>query len=135
MLTVYLALGSNLGSRRENIKSALEEIKLLKSTKVLKSSKIIDSIPLGGPKGQGKFLNAALKISTGLSPFMLLKRLKMIEKELGRAKTVRNGPRVIDIDILLYGDKVIRTKRLCVPHPRMFKRDFVIQPLSEVICG
>ena len=105
----------------------------MKTTKVLKQSPLIQTDPAGGPLGQPKFLNAALKINTGLSPLKLLKELKNIEKELGRKKSARNSARIIDLDILLYGDKVIRAKRLIIPHPRMFVRDFVIKPLMEVI--
>jgi 2-amino-4-hydroxy-6-hydroxymethyldihydropteridine diphosphokinase len=133
MITCYLGIGSNLGDRRKNIKLALKKINALKGTKVIKQSKIIESEPMGGPVGQGKFLNAALKIKTELSPSMLIKKLKDIEKELGRKETVRNGPRTIDLDILFYGDKIIKRKNLVVPHPRMFKRDFVLKPLSEII--
>jgi len=87
----------------------------------------------GGPKNQPNFLNCALKIKTSLSPLKLLKYLKTIEKSLGRGKAVRNGPRIIDLDILLYGERVIKAKELIIPHPRLFKRDFVIKPLAEVI--
>lgn len=130
----YLALGSNLGNRRGNIKKAIQKINLLPKTKVFKQSKLIYTDPVGGPENQQKFLNAALKIQTALSPLTLLKSLKKIEKDLGREKTRRNGPRKIDLDILLYADKIIKKKDLIIPHPRMFKRDFVISPLSEVIC-
>jgi dihydroneopterin aldolase/2-amino-4-hydroxy-6-hydroxymethyldihydropteridine diphosphokinase len=130
----YLALGSNLGDREENIKNAIQKINLLQKTKVLKQSKFIYTNPLGGPANQSKFLNAALKIRTALSPTTLLKSLKIIEKDLGREKNVRNGPRKIDLDILLYADRIIRKKDLIIPHPRMFDRDFVLKPLSEVIC-
>jgi 2-amino-4-hydroxy-6-hydroxymethyldihydropteridine diphosphokinase len=130
----YLSLGSNLGDRSKNLKNAIREIGLLQRTKVLKQSKFISTYPVGGPLGQPKFLNAALKISTALSPLNLLKSLKSIERYLGRRKSVRNGPREIDLDILLYADKVIRKKDLVIPHPLMFTREFVIKPLSEVIC-
>ncbi|MDD4953730.1 MAG: 2-amino-4-hydroxy-6-hydroxymethyldihydropteridine diphosphokinase [Candidatus Omnitrophica bacterium] len=132
MFICYLGIGSNLGQRRENIELAVKKINSLKSTKVIKLSGIIETKPQGGPP-QPKFLNAALKIKTGLAPLTLLKKLKNIEQELGRIKTVRNGPRAIDLDILLYADKIIKRKELIVPHPRMFERDFVIRPLSEVI--
>jgi len=88
---------------------------------------------VGGPAGQPDFLNAAVKIDTRLSPCSLLSRLKGIEKQLGRKKGVRFGPREIDLDILLYSDKVIKSKRLTVPHPRMFMRDFVIKPLEQIL--
>ena len=133
MAICYLGIGSNLGDRRKNIKLAVKKINALKGTKVSKQSKIIESEPIGGPQGQGKFLNVALKIKTELSPSMLIKKLKDIEKELGRKETVRNGPRTVDVDILFYGNKIIKRKNLVVPHPRMFKRDFVLKPLSEII--
>jgi len=122
-----------LGNRKKNIGQAIRKINLLKDTKVLKQSSIVETDPVGGPRNQPKFLNASLKISTILSPLKLLKKLKIIEKEMGRVKSVRNGPRVIDLDILLYGDKVISKKNLIVPHPRMFARDFVVKPLTEII--
>ncbi|MFA5062680.1 MAG: 2-amino-4-hydroxy-6-hydroxymethyldihydropteridine diphosphokinase [Candidatus Omnitrophota bacterium] len=133
MVICYLSLGSNLGNRKKNIGQAIRKINLLKDTKVLKQSSIVETDPVGGPRNQPKFLNASLKISTILSPLKLLKKLKIIEKEMGRVKSVRNGPRVIDLDILLYGDKVISKKNLIVPHPRMFARDFVVKPLTEII--
>ena len=129
----YLGLGSNVGNRRRNIKQAVSRISLLENTELLKESAFIQTAAVGGPAGQPKFLNAALKIRTGLAPLKLLKELKSIEKELGRTKGRRNGPRTIDLDILLYGDRVIRAKKLAIPHPRMFVRDFVIKPLSEII--
>lgn len=133
MKICYIGIGSNLGNRRKNIKSAVEKIGKLKDTKVIKVSKIIETEPVGGPPGQGKYLNGALKISTGLAPKALLKGLQRIEIELGRKKTVRNAPRVIDLDILFYADKIIHTKDLIVPHPRLFERDFVLKPLGQII--
>ena len=115
------------------MRQAARMINLLKDTKVLKKSSFIETEPIGGPKAQPKFLNAALKISTKLSPLKFLKELKTIERKLGRVKTVRFGPRVIDLDILLYADKTVKTDKLIIPHPRMFSRDFVIKPLREVI--
>ena len=132
-MVCYLGIGSNLGNRRKNIKLALREISRLKETRILKSSKIIESLPLGSPLNQPKFLNAAVKITTYLAPLNLLKGLKNIEKKLGRTRTARFGPRVIDLDILFYGDKTIDNKKLSVPHPRMFEREFVIGPLLELI--
>ena len=132
-MVVYLGIGSNLGNRRDNIKQAVKQINLLKNTRVLKISNLISTDPLGGPPNQPEFLNAALKINTTLSPVTLLKKLKIIEKSLGRVKTVRNGPRTIDLDILLYADKIIRNKYLTIPHRAMFKRNFVIESLSEII--
>ncbi|MFA5004815.1 MAG: 2-amino-4-hydroxy-6-hydroxymethyldihydropteridine diphosphokinase [Candidatus Omnitrophota bacterium] len=133
MPTCYLGVGSNVGNRRKFIKLAIQMINALPQTRVIKVSKAIQTLPVGGPAGQNKFLNAALKISTKSSPLKLLKQLKNIENKLGRTKTVRFGPRCIDLDILLYADKVVKDNALKIPHPRMFSRDFVIQPLLEVI--
>jgi 2-amino-4-hydroxy-6-hydroxymethyldihydropteridine diphosphokinase len=133
MLTCYLGIGSNLGDRRKNIRLAIKKINALKDTEVVKVSKIIETKPVGGPR-QGKFLNAALKIKTNFGPLTLLKELKKIEKELGRnSDNIRYGPRTIDLDILFYADRIINRKNLKVPHPKMFERQFVIKPLSEVI--
>ncbi|TAM39980.1 2-amino-4-hydroxy-6-hydroxymethyldihydropteridine diphosphokinase, partial [bacterium] len=126
-------VGSNLGNRRKNIKLAIKKINALKGTFVLKESGIIESAPAGGPVGQPDFLNAALKIKTKLPPIKLLKELKKIEINLGRIKSVRFGPRIIDLDILLYGDRIIRSKSLTIPHPRLFARHFVTGPLLEVL--
>ena len=126
----FIGVGSNLGDRINNIQNAL---KLLKREKIriLKQSVFIETKPVGGPK-QGKFLNGVLEIETKLEPIKLLKTLKAIEKELGRSKTVKNGPRIIDLDILLYEDKSINSYRLTIPHPRMFQRSFVLEPLREI---
>lgn len=132
MFICYLGIGSNLGSRRKNIQEAIKRINSLKNTKVIKVSKIIETEALGGPP-QGKFLNAAIKVQTSFNPPTFLKQLKRIEKDLGRRKTVRFGPRTIDLDILLYGNKIINRKELKVPHPRMFEREFVMEPLRQII--
>ena len=106
----------------------------MKETKIIKTSKLIETKPLGGPRYQPKFLNAALKITTNLPALILLKKLKKIEQELGRPKKhIRFGPRTIDLDILFYADKVIKTRSLIIPHRRVFKREFVIKPLLELL--
>jgi len=133
MAICYLGIGANLGKRRKNINLAVKKINALKDPKILKISRIIETKPQGGALGQPKFLNAVLKIRTKFSPHILLKKLKTIEKEMGRVKTARFGPRVIDLDILLYADRIIRQKALEIPHPRMVKRNFVIKPLLEVL--
>ena len=132
MQDCFVGLGSNLGDRRRNLIKALFKINRLRGTKVIKTSKIIHSKPLGGPR-QPEFLNAVVKLRTDFSPLSLLKELKKIEIELGRKKTIRWGPRAIDLDILLYSDRIIETGELTVPHPRIFERDFVINPLLEVL--
>jgi 2-amino-4-hydroxy-6-hydroxymethyldihydropteridine diphosphokinase len=132
MVVCYLGVGSNLGNRRKNIKKALDYLAKTKGVEIKKISRIYETEAVGGPV-QGKFLNAAIKIRTSLRPQLLLVALKKIEKDLGRRKTVRWGPREIDLDILLYGNKFIKIKNLVIPHPRMFEREFVLRPLREII--
>jgi 2-amino-4-hydroxy-6-hydroxymethyldihydropteridine diphosphokinase len=131
MVTAYLGIGSNLGNRRQNIKAAINLLQEISNLKVKKVSHLYETNPVGGPL-QGRFLNGAIKIETELTPSNLLKKLKIIEKSLGRKKTVQNGPRMIDLDILLYGSKIIKIKNLEIPHPRMWERDFVLKPLREI---
>lgn len=133
MVTCYIGIGSNLGDRQANIRKSVKKINSLKGTKIIKLSRIIETYPVGGPKKQRKFLNAALKIKTSLTPLNLLKNLKKIELELGRTKSLRWGPRAIDLDILFYSGKSVNTKSLLIPHPRIFQRDFVIRPLLEIL--
>lgn len=132
MVICYLGAGSNLGNRRENIKKALDYLAKTRGVRIEKASRIYETEPVGG-LAQNRFLNAAIKIQTSLTPQLLLKALKKIEKDLGRKKTVRWGPREIDLDILLYADKIIKRKNLIIPHPRMFEREFVLRPLREII--
>mgnify|MGYP001580373830 CR=1 FL=1 len=132
MVVCYLGIGSNLGNRSKNIKKALDYLAKTKDIKLEKFSRVYETQSQGGPP-QCKFLNAAVKIKTSLSPQALLKTLKKIEKDLGRKKTVRFGPREIDLDILLYGDRIIKHNNLVIPHPRMFEREFVLRPLREII--
>jgi len=96
-----------------------------------KISKIIETLPETDPQ-QGRYLNCVIEIQTTLSPHELLKRLQKIEVDLGRIRTIKNGPRNIDLDILLFGDVKINEDSLCIPHPRMFNRDFVMKPLEEI---
>lgn len=129
--TVLLSLGSNLKNREENIKIAIEEIKDF--AKIIKQSSIYETAPVGY-KNQGLFLNCALKIETTISPTELIIKLKEIEHKTGRplGLEAKNRPRIIDIDILFYGDKIINEKNLKIPHPRLHKRNFVLTPLREL---
>ena len=131
MAIVYLGIGSNLGNRKKNIETAITLLKENDIT-ILKCSTAIETDPVGGPPTQEKFLNGVLKIETLLSPHKLLDQLKIIEQQLGRVKTIPDGPRSIDLDILLYDQLDIHTPQLTIPHPRMFKRDFVMRPLKEI---
>ncbi len=131
MSDVFLGLGSNLGDRRGNIVQALNRLKQC-GISVERVSTIIETAPQGGPP-QSPYLNAVIKGQTDLRPELLLKTVKDIERELGRTPSVRNGPRIIDIDILLYDDIKINTDDLTIPHPRMKERSFVMIPLSEIM--
>ncbi|MCK4982949.1 MAG: 2-amino-4-hydroxy-6-hydroxymethyldihydropteridine diphosphokinase [Victivallaceae bacterium] len=130
MAIIYLGIGSNLGDREKHIQDALNLLPNYGVT-TLKQSTLIETDPVGGPP-QGKFLNGALKAETSLDPNALLSCLKSIETELGRKKSMKNGPRPIDIDILLYDNIVINTPMLTIPHPQMLERDFVMRPLQEI---
>jgi len=126
----YLGLGSNLGDREENIARALDG--LSKKVKVEQVSSLYDTSPVGNTE-QPRFLNAVCKISTELSPKKLLAFAKAIEKKLGRQiPPFPNAPRIIDIDILLYGNQTLQTPSLTIPHPRMFERAFVLVPLAQI---
>jgi 2-amino-4-hydroxy-6-hydroxymethyldihydropteridine diphosphokinase len=131
MSVCYVGIGSNLGKRRENISSAIDKINQLKDTKVAKISSIIETEPVGGPP-QGRYLNAAIEIHTHLSPQELLANLQNIETELGRVRTIKNGPRTIDLDILLFDEQKINERDLIIPHPKILERDFVLVPLKEI---
>lgn len=130
MSIVYIALGSNLGDRACYIRSAVAALQE-KDVSVLKRSTVIETDPVGGP-AQNKFLNAVIKIETELSPGELLSMCQVIERQLGRVREVPKGPRTIDLDILLYDQLVIDTPQLKIPHPRMFERAFVLEPLREI---
>lgn len=129
MPTVYLSLGSNIGNRRRNIEKALMQLEKNKIFKITISS--FYETEAVGP-AQRNFYNIAGKFKTEFSPLDLLKTLKQIEKFLGRTKTYRWGPRVIDIDILFYGKKIFKTKKLTVPHKEILNRAFVLVPMNEI---
>ena len=92
----------------------------------------VETDPVGGPPGQGKFLNGAVVVETELPARELLRRLQSIERSLGRERRERWGPRTIDLDILLYGEHVVEAEGLAVPHPRMHERRFVLEPLAQI---
>jgi 2-amino-4-hydroxy-6-hydroxymethyldihydropteridine diphosphokinase len=132
MAICYIGIGSNLGQRWFNLHMAIKELKKLFTTRVTKVSSIMETVPVGGPAGQGLYLNGVVEMETELTPYQLLKELQRIENLMGRVRTVQDAPRVIDLDILLYGDYCINEEALCIPHPRMFERDFVLVPLKEI---
>jgi len=132
MATSLLGLGSNLGNREETLRAALVEIEALPDVRVRRASEFYRSSPLGGPPGQGEFLNAAAAIETKTPPLRLLDELQDIKTRHGRAKTERWAPRPLDIDLLIYDDEVMETPMLTLPHPRMTFRRFVLQPAAEI---
>jgi len=129
MHKAYIALGSNLGDKEKNIKKALSLIE--KKYIILKTSSFYKTEPVGF-LNQDWFLNCVVKIKTNLKPLKLLEFLKNIEKKLKRIKTFKNGPRIIDLDILFYEDKIISEKKLTIPHPEIHKRLFVLEPMCEI---
>ena len=129
MAIVWIALGSNLGERAVNLETAINLMG--DDVCVLAKSSLYQTKPWGY-LAQDDFYNQVLVGETSLRPQKLLSRLKGIEKQMGRKKTIRNGPRVIDLDILLYDDLLLHSKRLTIPHPRMHERAFVLVPLVEL---
>jgi len=129
---VHIALGSNLGDRAANLAHATD---LMDEVIQITAASSIYETPPWGVIDQPRFLNQVIKGCTTLAPINLLYELKAIERLMGRRETVRYGPRIIDLDILLYGHRVIQYNRLQVPHPRMLERAFVLVPLAEVSPG
>jgi 2-amino-4-hydroxy-6-hydroxymethyldihydropteridine diphosphokinase len=131
MTLAYVGLGANLGDPRRQLEAAIEELKGFSSTGSFLVSGIYRSAPVGH-LNQPDFLNAVARIETELPPETLLDRLQEIEKRHGRERPFAGAPRTLDLDLLLYGDEVISTPRLVVPHPRMHERAFVLKPLAEI---
>jgi 2-amino-4-hydroxy-6-hydroxymethyldihydropteridine diphosphokinase len=128
-VVVYLGLGSNMGNRQDNLDKALDF--LSQRLRIGKVSSVYDTEPVGNPN-QPRFLNLVCQAYTTLAPAGLLTLAKGIESKLGRVISQSNAPRPIDIDILLYGDQVIKTPELVIPHPRLAERAFVLVPLAEI---
>lgn len=131
MVRCLIGLGSNVGDRAENLTRAVDLLAELPSVQVLARSRWHSTQPIGGP-AQGQFLNAAVAIETSLGAQALFDVMRQIEAALGRQRLVRWGPRTIDIDLLLYGEQVIDTPEMTVPHPRMALRSFVLEPAAQV---
>ena len=132
MARAFIGLGSNLGDRLDIISRAIKALGAVSGARVVQVSTVIETEPCGGPP-QGPFLNAAIELETGLSPTALLRVLQQIEVTLGRLRTdERWTPRTIDLDLLLYDDRIIRTADLEVPHPRLHERRFVLEPLVQL---
>ena len=128
--TVYLALGTNLGKRSSNLVAACKRLK--EFVTVMRSSHIYETPPWG-VTDQPAFLNQVLEVTTTLSPQELLTAVKDIEVQMGREPSVQFGPRLIDIDILIYGCHEVDSPNLVIPHPRLAERAFVLVPLNELV--
>lgn len=130
MSTVYIGIGSNLGDRHRNCLRAIELLRQ-NSLVVTKQSSMYETEPWG-VTDQPAFVNMAVEVVTDLAPVRLLELIKKIEKDMGRQDTIKWGPRLIDLDVLLYDDLILKTDSLTIPHPLMHEREFVLGPLSEI---
>jgi 2-amino-4-hydroxy-6-hydroxymethyldihydropteridine diphosphokinase len=130
MVRAFLGLGSNLGDRLANLAKAVELLGNRSGVVVLRSSRVYETEPVGPP--QPDYLNAVIEVQTSLAPHALLDAGHDVEREMGRERGERWGPRVIDVDVLTYGRQVIDEDGLQVPHPRMHERAFVLVPLLEL---
>lgn len=131
MKQAYIALGTNIGERVENLNMALKKLESTNDIEVVKQSSIYETAPVGF-LDQADFLNMVIQVQTPLSAIKLLDHCQEIEQNLGRERTIRFGPRTIDLDILLYNQENSDTERLSIPHPRMHERAFVLIPLHEI---
>lgn len=132
MTSVYIGIGTNMGDRTGHMDFARRELGRLPKTRLAAFSGVYETEPVG-PVPQGPFLNAAAKLVTTLDPYDLLDALHAIEARSGRGgERVRWGPRTLDLDILLYGDRVISSDELVIPHPMMHERWFVLRPLADL---
>ncbi len=130
MKAAFISIGSNVGDREQQIAAAIEALNE-RGIRVTKQSSIYSTAPVD-VETQAWFLNCVIEVETELMPRQLLKALQHIENELGRRRLVRRGPRVIDLDILLYSSSIVRAPELEVPHPRLTHRRFMLVPLAEI---
>lgn len=131
MTCCFLGLGSNLASPQRQLRLALAGLKRLPNTRIHRISNLYFSQPLGAP-GQPHYYNVVVSLHTTLPPLQLLKFCHAIERQQQRVRKKKWGPRTLDIDILLYGERTLNTSRLTIPHPHMLLRDFVLIPLLEI---
>lgn len=132
MTTAYIGIGSNVGEREMFVRRAVAELRAVDGIEVTTASSLYETSPVGGPP-QRSFVNAVVRLETGLDARSLLDALKEIERRLGRDPSgIRWGPRVVDLDLLLFGDDKVSEPDLEIPHPRMSERRFVLAPLLEV---
>jgi len=130
-VTVFIGLGGNLGDPAAQIRRAMRTLAAMPETRLVRRSSLYRNPP-AGYLDQPEFVNAVARIETRLAPRDLLEQLLAIERAYGRARDFPNGPRTLDLDILLYGERTVREPRLTIPHPRMLERAFVLVPLAEI---
>jgi len=123
----FLGLGSNMGDRMGHLRRALASV-----PDVVAASPVYETDPVGGPAGQGPYLNLVVELDTALGPRQLLALARRLEQEAGRVRAERFGPRTLDVDVLLVGDTEVDEDDLVVPHPRMWERRFVLVPLADL---
>ncbi len=131
MAFAYLSIGANLGDRVATCDEALARLDAHPDVRVVRRSSLFETEPVGGVE-QPPFVNLAAELATELAPEALLDLLKATERDLGRRPGIRWGPRVIDLDLLIYDDRILMTDTLSLPHPRMHERRFVLEPLAEI---
>jgi dihydroneopterin aldolase/2-amino-4-hydroxy-6-hydroxymethyldihydropteridine diphosphokinase len=131
-ITAYIALGSNVGEREKNISHAIDLLKKTAGLELIKISRRLENPAVGMGDDAAPFLNAAAEIHTTLGSHALLHRLLEIEHEMGRRRRQKWEPRIIDLDLLLYGNQIISSQELIIPHPLMHERQFVLEPLAEI---
>jgi len=131
MQKAFIALGSNLQQPEQQVLKACQEIKSLPKTRLIKSSSLYRTAPVGYDD-QPDFINAVVQVETDLTPREFLRALQALENSHGRERPFPNAPRVLDLDLLLYGNMVMSTEELTLPHPRMHERGFVLLPLAEI---
>jgi len=131
-VTAYIGLGSNLGDRGANVLTAIAELGKVPGVEVVQVSSMMDNPAVGGPEGSPAFLNAVAEIETSLASHSLMDQLLEVERKMGRVRKMKWEPRIIDLDLLLYGDAIISTDELMVPHPLMHERKFVLVPMAEI---
>ena len=131
MSNIFIALGSNLENPKEQVKQGILSIKSIKGVRILCESYLYETPPVG-ILDQPNFINAVIKIDSDLSPYELLNKLLKIENLAGRIRIDKNGPRTLDLDILLFDNLILNDKNLIIPHPRMHERLFVLLPLKDI---
>ncbi|MBR2953989.1 MAG: 2-amino-4-hydroxy-6-hydroxymethyldihydropteridine diphosphokinase [Clostridia bacterium] len=130
-MKAYLGVGTNIGDRMKNLQDSIDALNLLPLTTVTDVSNVYETDPVGYDN-QDDFLNIVVEVETELNPDNLLGACLGIEAGIGRVRIIKNGPRIIDIDLLLYGNETSNTKTLVLPHPRMMERNFVLKPLLDL---